>query len=535
MSWLAASVRFSILSRSLLIAALAASLTLAGRGQSPSHSAPIRLDPVNPHYFLFRGKTVTLITSGEHYGAVLNLDVDGDRYLATIQSDGLNLTRLFGGSYVEVPGKSFGIQRNDLAPAPGRFLAPWARSSTPGYAGGGNKFDLDHWNPEYFDRLHRFLKGASERGIVVELTLFSNSYGDAVWALNPLRAENNVQGIGKLPWYEYNTLHNAALVDRQLAHVRKMLEETSGYDNVYYEICNEPGGNASPQATVADVDAWQARITGYVRSELERLGHPHLVFGSQAFSYKPAFRQDLDASFTQNEFDAVNVHPLPGMVLGGREYMLGNFMSKQLALRDFRDFCHATHAFKKPCVSDEDNAASMFRDPVGWTIHRKRAWMAVLSQCHYDYIDFSIQAGLEAGTPDSRRMIRTWMKHLCDFVQTFDFVHARLARGWIVEKPKHLVDTALALADGGYIAYLADDREVADPTAGRPISGKLVVHLPAGDYRVRFYSPVKGSVTGEIPVRGDAAPAAIELPRFEQDFVVLVSPAKSHADHHAGR
>jgi hypothetical protein len=32
----------------------------------------IRLPPQNPHYFLFRGKAVALISSGEHYGAVLN-------------------------------------------------------------------------------------------------------------------------------------------------------------------------------------------------------------------------------------------------------------------------------------------------------------------------------------------------------------------------------------------------------------------------------------------------------------------------------
>ena len=119
--------------------------------------------------------------------------------------------------------------------------------------------------------------------------------------------------------------------------------------------------------------------------------------------------------------------PLPGMILARREYMLGNFMSKQLALHDFRDFCHATHAFNKPCVSDEDNATSMYRDVVGWTIHRKRAWMAVLSQCHYDYIDFSINSGVETGTPDSRRLIRTWMKHLCDFVQMVDLVRGAAA------------------------------------------------------------------------------------------------------------
>ncbi len=77
-----------------------------------------------------------LITSGEHYGAVLNPDFDYHRYLVALEAGGLNYTRLFGGSYVEVPAKSFGILRNDLAPGPGRYLAPWARSGVPGYAGG---------------------------------------------------------------------------------------------------------------------------------------------------------------------------------------------------------------------------------------------------------------------------------------------------------------------------------------------------------------------------------------------------------------
>src|SRR5277367_3355513 len=120
--------------------------------QLPANPQPIRLHPANPHYFLFRGKAIALITSGEHYGAVLNRDFDYRRYLDTLASDGLNYTRLFTGSYIEVPAKSFGILRNDLAPAPGRFLAPWSRSDTPGYTGGGNKFDLEKWDHEFFER-----------------------------------------------------------------------------------------------------------------------------------------------------------------------------------------------------------------------------------------------------------------------------------------------------------------------------------------------------------------------------------------------
>ena len=37
---------------------------------------PIRLCERHPHYFEFHGKPVVFITSGEHYGAVLNADFD---------------------------------------------------------------------------------------------------------------------------------------------------------------------------------------------------------------------------------------------------------------------------------------------------------------------------------------------------------------------------------------------------------------------------------------------------------------------------
>jgi hypothetical protein len=483
-----------------------------------SHAA-VSLHPDNPRYFLFRGRPLALIAATEHYGSVINRAFDFERYLADAADKHQTMTRTF---LLFREQQSARNPSSPCKPESPDFVTPWPRTGPGNAIDGEPRYDLDQWNPEYFDRLHRFLSRASKAGVVVELTLFSNTYGDGVWALNPLRAENNRQGIGKLPWFEYNTLHNEALLERQLAYARKILEETSRYDNVYYEICNEPGGNADPHASVADVDAWQERIAQFVRDELAHLHRPHLVFGSQAFSYRPAFRQELDASFTQKTFDAVDVHPLPGMTLAGKDFMLGNFMSKQLMLRNFRDFCRASQAFAKPCVPDEDNAASMYRDPVGWTIHRKRAWTALFSQCHYDYIDFSITVGSETGTRLSNQMIRTWMKHLSDFMQTIDFVHARPVSDWIIDEPQHVVCTALALPDCGYVAYFADDREVTDPTAGRAIRGNASVRIPPGSYQARFYSPTSGISSPAVGIRGGDTAVAIELPAFEHDTVLEV-------------
>ena len=352
-----------------------------------------------------------LIAATEHYGSVINRPFDFERYLADAADKHQTMTRTFllfreqqiGPQSVVSLQARVARFRHALAAHGSRQRDRRRASITTSTSGTRNTSD----------RLHRFLSRASELGIVVELTLFSNTYGDSVWALNPLRAENNLQGVGKIPWYEYNTLHNEPLVERQMAYAlenhpeRPAATTTSTTKSATSRAAMRIRMRASPTSTRG-----KSVLPRLVRDELARLKRPHLVFGSQAFSYKPAFRQELDKSFAEKTFDAVNVHPLPGLVLAGKEYMLGNFMSKQLVLKDFRDFCRASQAFRKPCVPDEDNTASMYRDPIGWTIHRKRAWIALFSQCHYDYIDFSITVGSETGTRQSNRMLRTWMKHL---------------------------------------------------------------------------------------------------------------------------
>lgn len=233
-------------------------------------SIPVQLHPANAHYFLWRGKPTLLITSGEQYGAVLNRDFDYRKYLATLESHGFNLTRIFSGVYCEPPG-AFNIKQNALAPAQGRLLCPWARSTMPGYAGGGPKFDLSKRDPEYFDRLRSFVAEAGRRGIVVEVVLFCAFYDDSMWNLSPLNAANNTGGIGNVPRTEVYSGKHAKLQAAQEAMVRKIIEELRDFDNVYYEVCNEP--YERPGLT----RQWNDRIIAAVANAEAGLEHKHLV------------------------------------------------------------------------------------------------------------------------------------------------------------------------------------------------------------------------------------------------------------------
>jgi hypothetical protein len=490
---------------------LAAAISCATHAQDA-----VRIDPANPKYLLFRGKPLILLSASEHYGSVINRPFDFERYLDDAQAHHITMTRTF------LLYRELQSARNPSSPCKPEspdFIAPFPRTG-PGKAMDGEPlYDLDQWNPEYFDRLHRFLDAASKHGIVVELTVFSNTYADGVWALNPFRAANNLQHVGNMEWEDYISLKDPELVRRQSAYARKIIDETSSYDNVYYEICNEPGGGIAGHATAADVDAWQTEMARVLRDEMHKLNRPHLLAGQQAFTYGPKNSFPYDASFKSDNFDIVNDHPLPNTQFGGETFEMGGFMSKELMLAGVEGFCRATYARRKPVVLDEDNTASMYRDITGWTIHRKRAWTALFSGCHYDYIDFSITVGNEAGTSASRAAIRTWMQHLSGFKDSFDFVHSKLDKDWVASYPQHLAVAGLSSSGRDYVAYLADDREVTDATVGEPLGGKVTIQLPPGTYSLSLYSPVAGSYSPAIEVRGGEK-TSLDLPSFTQDIVI---------------
>lgn len=197
----------------------------------PSAAQPLRLLPQNSHYFEYHGKPIIIVGSGEHYGALMNLDFDYTKYLQSIKQDGLNTTRLFMGAYYEKPG-AFGIEKNTLAPKEEKLLLPWQKVN--------DKYDLTKWNEDYFTRLHDFMKKAAENGVIVEITLFSSYYGGG-WVYHPFHGNNNINGTpADLNVSLVNTLENGSIITFQEAYVKKLVKELNMYDHFYFEIQNEP-------------------------------------------------------------------------------------------------------------------------------------------------------------------------------------------------------------------------------------------------------------------------------------------------------
>src|SRR4051812_49885903 len=124
-----------------------------------ARGAALALLPENPHYFVFRGKPTIVITSGEHYGAVLNMDFNYIAYLNELAARGLNGTRTFSGAYFEPQG-AFNIAENSMAPANGRYIGPWPRTLVAGAAHRRAQVDPSRWEESFFARPREFVRDA---------------------------------------------------------------------------------------------------------------------------------------------------------------------------------------------------------------------------------------------------------------------------------------------------------------------------------------------------------------------------------------
>ena len=215
----------------VLVLALAAQFVAASAVHQAqvAPAVPIALNPDNPHYFQWRGRPTILITSAEHYGAVMNLDFDYRKYLGHARR---RRNELHACVQRRLRRARRGVQNRPqhagaaAGAVPCSLAAQQQSRRGPVIPDGGNKFDLSRWDDAYFARLKDFVAHAAARNVVVELTLFCPMYEEVQWSLSPMNAANNVNGAGKVGRNEVYTLDkDPALLAVQEALTRKLVTE----------------------------------------------------------------------------------------------------------------------------------------------------------------------------------------------------------------------------------------------------------------------------------------------------------------------
>jgi hypothetical protein len=464
-------------------------------------SVPLCLHPENPHYFLFRGKPTILIASAEHYGSVMNRDFDFIKYLNALQKEGFNYTRIFCSGHLEMNDATFGIERNTMNPRKESYLAPWKKikdgeTSSPGV------YDLNQWNEEYFKRLRQFVNEASLRGIVVEVTLSSSIYNASIWSYNPLNPANNINLQEPKDYKLANTLYNSDMLIFQERYIQKIVTELNEFDNIIYEIQNEPWSDHPCLQEIVPSDnkthpfawqklaeianpvsrAWQHHIAGIIAETESRLSNRHLI--SENISN---FRAKI--STPDSLVSVFNFHyALP-------EAVRWNYnLNKVIALDETGFMPHRDY------------------------LYRSQAWKFLLSGGGlYNNLDYSFVVGFEDGTwpiPDGNPgwggpAFRKQLIILKDCLYSMPFV-----------KMKPLPtdrNEIFGLAEKGrnYLVYM-----------GQENVSSLPIELPSGTYSIRWISPVTGDTLLTDTINVTDSEWTFSPPQYKEDVVLMVIRVK---------
>ncbi|MDJ1470427.1 hypothetical protein [Xanthocytophaga flava] len=457
----------------------------------------LQLHPQNPHYFLYQNKPMVLVGSGEHYGSIINLDFDYKTYLRTISQKDFNVTRVFMGAYVEKLG-DFGITRNNIAPQEGRLLLPWARSKTPGYVLGGNKFDLTVWDDAYFTRLKEFMTEATRLDIIVEINLFSSYYEDG-WRYSAFNRSNNINQTDTIVSKSVNTLANGNILKHQEMYVRKLVQELQPFGNFYFEIQNEPWWDQSEETVVWNEYGsakdwftqiqivsqksreWQARVADWIREEERKLViKPHLISQNVSNFYYPVADTDANVSI-------FNFH-----------YALPKAVTDNYYLNKVVGFNETGFAGR------EDKT------------YRRQAWRFLMAGGGlFNHLDYSFSVGNETGRDTSYKApgggSSTLRKQLSVLKHFFDRI------GFINLSP----DASVVQTAPGAISYALSDRKSQWVIYWESITSSiydLTINLPRGIYEAEWFDVTTGKSIQKVSVGN----GKLSVPGNGEDRVVVI-------------
>ena len=241
----------------LLPCLLASLVTGCNASSAPmDHSDRIQPYTANPRYWQYKGQPVLLL-GGTIKDCLFQIP-DLKAHLDLLQS--------VGGNYV----------RNTMSDR--RFYGYEIKAF---YQAADGLYDLDRWNPAYWQRLADFLRWTAERDIIVQLEMWDRfDHSREYWQEDPFNPANNINytveesglktaypahpGGNEQPFfYTVPTLRdNQVVLPYQRAFVDQVLAHTLAYDHVLYCMDNETSGDPK----------WSLYWNDYIKERAQRAG-----------------------------------------------------------------------------------------------------------------------------------------------------------------------------------------------------------------------------------------------------------------------
>lgn len=207
----------------------------------------------NPAYWAYKQKPVMLLGTSRTHNLFQSPDIE--RELEEIRS--------FGGNYV----------RNTMSVREEGDIFPYVKT--------GKGFDLEQFNPAYWEKFEALLSAAAARDIIVQVEIWDIwDFQRESWLKHPFNPVNSIdyseeqlplpRTLDQHPIKVQNPFFStvleperfAWLLERQTEFVRKLLDISLKYDNVLYVVDNESFVSAQ----------WGEHWAKLVRAEAEQRG-----------------------------------------------------------------------------------------------------------------------------------------------------------------------------------------------------------------------------------------------------------------------
>jgi hypothetical protein len=226
------------------------------QGKSPQPAGgPLRVCARNARYFCDASGRAVLLVGAHTWNNLVDMGrsdppeaFDFDAYLDFLDRYGHNFIRLWAWDSTTWDTRANGRLGKDFIhhAAP----LPWARTGPANALDGKPKFDLQQFNPAYFERLRARVSAAGRRGIYVSVMLFEGwgmfhgnrrrgTLDQWAWRSHPFHPDNNSSGIDARE--KVHSRANPAVNAIQAAYIRKVVDTVNDLDNVLYEVINEGG------------------------------------------------------------------------------------------------------------------------------------------------------------------------------------------------------------------------------------------------------------------------------------------------------
>jgi hypothetical protein len=424
-------------------------------GKKPER--PVRIDPDNPYYFLdTKGKPLMLL--GDYtWETFSGVNSDYESFFKSLKSRGLNVARvwLWWGCEELPEGNSFPADKK-------LHIEPFMREG-PGLANDGRpKYNLDKFNPLFFERLVDFCEVAGKNGITLQLMAMDAWMikHDYLWKLNAFNAANNVNGVdgdpaktgrGRDGERGFCSMGNPGAMKYQKAYIKKIVETVNSFKNIYFEIANENYYS----------EEWELTLCDYIKEIEKSMPNQHMTI-----------RRDFPShSYVIQKWDPVTVHK---------------------GIMDKRYMKVPLHFDTDWIINENDNEV------------RKAMWSAVASGGHFAYMDDAMDFYIDSAYNDKRAALHRQIDIMAALMKK--------VKPWEMVPDDALVVSGLAFAmagNGKMFAYL-------------PGGGEINLKLPGNDGKASasWYNPLTGKFT-PVKVIVEAGEAIFNAPD-NNDWVLIV-------------